>query len=232
MPAASSHASRAQETAVPWLLLAEEGTLGEFDETLKMTALACLLSLATTSSAPSHYTPEVLALLRGALLRCSPAERTRLRLSFLKVVPGDADAPRWAAGAVPLLASPRSPARRPVTFINMRDAPIDIIWIAFDGQERRYIRAQDNVDSRIQPGRSTSWSSVVGHMWRIYDAGSHAWLGAVEVELPAPPVPSDMLSFDELLRRVSLTGMQPLPPPIGKLAKSSDANGHQIFLIA
>ena len=85
--------------------------------------------------------------------------------------------------------------------------------------------------AQIQPGRSTSWSSVVGHMWRIYDAASHTWLGAVEVELPPPPVPAGMLALDELLRRVQVSGLEPLPPPVGKLAKYSDANGHQLFCI-
>ena len=238
MPHVSTAAdARAQETAAPWLLLAEEGTLGEWDDTLKMTALAALLSFAcgpsSSFNAPAEpVAPEALALLRAALLRCSPLERTRLRLTFMQVTPDDEDAAAWAAGATPLLMSPRSPARRPITFINLRDAAIDVIWIGFDGQERRYLRASDNVDSRILPGRSTSWSSVVGHIWRIYDAASHTWLGAVEVDLPAPPLPPTMLSLDELLRRVQVSGVQPLPPPVGKLAKSSDANGHQIFCIA
>jgi hypothetical protein len=190
----------AQETAAPWLLLAEEDTLGAFDDTLKMNALACLLSsaialplvgAAAAAAVPKSIAPEALALLRGALSRCSREERVRLRLSFLRVLPGDDDAAAWARGATPVLMSPRSPARRPVTFINLRPAPIDVIWIGFDGEERRYTRAHDNVDStvrppvrvpfgalrvltsamlsapQIQPGRSTSWSSVVGHMWRV-----------------------------------------------------------------
>ena len=214
--------------------------MGAFDDTLKMTALGCLLSHAcgpgslhsARNDPPEPASPEALALLRSALHRCSPMERTRLRLTFMQVTPEQPDASAWAAGAIPLLMSPRSPARRPVTFINLRDTAIDVIWIGFDGQERRYLRASDNVDSRILPGRSTSWSSVVGHMWRIYDAGTHAWLGAVEVELPAPPLPPTMLSLDELLRRVQVSNVQPLPPPVGKLAKSSVANGHQLFCIA
>jgi hypothetical protein len=66
---------------------------------------------------------------------------------------------------------------------------------------------------------------------QIYDAGSHEWLGAVEVELPAPPVPPTMVSLDELLRRVQVSGLEPLPPPVGKLAKSSNQYGHQLFCI-
>ena len=66
---------------------------------------------------------------------------------------------------------------------------------------------------------------------QIYDADSREWLGAVEVELPAPPVPSTMVSLDELLRRVQVSGLEPLPPPVGKLAKSSNQYGHQLFCI-
>ena len=140
----------------PWLLLAEEGTLGAFDDTLKMSALACLLASAMPPPGASSLltakgvAQEALPLLRGALQRCSRDELSRLRLSMLRVTPGDADAPAWAAGATPLLMSPRSPARRPVTFVNLRDAPIDVLWISFEGEERRYTRGHDNVDSNVR----------------------------------------------------------------------------------
>ena len=197
--ACNQHCSRraAQETAAPWLLFAEEGTLGDFDDTLKMNALGCLLAAigivppGTAASVQHGISPEALALLRGALQRCTAHERVRLRLSFLRVTPADAEASAWVVGAEPLLMSPRSPARRPVTFINLRASAIDVLWIGFDGDERRYTKASDNVDSKargpkvtssrrdacadvsdaaplqILPGRSTSWSSVVGHMWRV-----------------------------------------------------------------
>ena len=171
----SQHCSRraAQENAAPWLLFAEEGTLGEFDDMLKMNALGCLLAaigiVPPGNAGPPKclISPEAMALLRSALQRCTAQELVRLRLSFLRVTPGDADASAWVIGAEPLLMSPRSPARRPVTFINLRPSPIDVLWIGFDGDERRYTKANDNVDSKILPGRSTSWSSVVGHMWRV-----------------------------------------------------------------
>ena len=145
-----------QETAAPWLLLAEEGTLGAFDDTLKMNALACLLASigivppGTPASKMCTISTEALALLRGALQRCTDQERLRLRLSFMHVLPGDAEAAAWVVGAEPLLMSPRSPARRPVTFINLRVAPIDVMWIGFEGAERRYTRANDNVDSTVR----------------------------------------------------------------------------------
>ena len=37
--------------------------------------------------------------------------------------------------------------------------------------------------------------------------------------------------LDELLRRVQLSCLEPLPPPVGKLAKSSHQYGHQLFCI-
>ena len=155
----------AQETAAPWLLFAEEGTLGAFDDTLKMNALGCLLAAIGyappgAAAAPKCISPEALALLRGALLRCTAQERVRLRLSFLRVTPGDADASAWARGAEPLLVSPRSPARRPVTFINLRASPIDVLWIGFDGDERRYTRTTDNVDSTVRPPPSVRFLNL------------------------------------------------------------------------
>lgn len=93
------------------------------------------------------------------------------------------------------------------------------------------MRSTDNVDSCIQPGRNTSWSSVVGHMWRVYDTVTREWLGAVEVDLPAPPLPQALIHVDDMQRRVMASGMQPLPPPVGKLAKSCDEGGHQLFYI-
>ena len=124
-----------------------------------MNALSCLLDSigivppGTAASLKSIISPEALALLRGALQRCTAQERVRLRLSFMCVTPGDVEAAAWAVVAEPVLMSPRSPARRPVTFINLRTTPIDVIWIGFDGDERRYTRAQDNVDSTVRSPR-------------------------------------------------------------------------------
>ncbi len=182
---------------MPWLRLALDDTLGVFDSTLKLHAIGELLSHVGAPGAA--MAPPVLGVLRAGVARCSAGELLQLRLFGLTVTAGEEAAAPWAIEAVPPLQSPRSPARRPVTFINLRDAPVDVIWIGFDGAERRYARAVDNVESRvrlpvllvfcvctrliarfahrcslcvviapqIEPGRSTSWSSVVGHMWRV-----------------------------------------------------------------
>lgn len=102
-----------------------------------MNALGCLLSSAMVpapgssggASMTAHkcIAPEVLSLLRGALARCSRQELARLRLSGLKVLPTDPNAHLWVFGALPLLMSPRSPVRRPVTVLNLRDTPIDVL---------------------------------------------------------------------------------------------------------
>jgi hypothetical protein len=142
----------AQEDAVPWLRLALDDTLGVFDSTLKLHAIGELLSLVGAPGAAMAL--PVLGVLRAGVARCSAAELLQLRLFGLTVTAGEPEAAPWAVDAVPPLQSPRSPARRPVTFINLRDAPVDVIWIGFDGAERRYARAVDNVESRVRRARA------------------------------------------------------------------------------
>ena len=84
---------------------------------------------------------------------------------------------------------------------------------------------------------------------QIYDSSSHEWLGAVAVEEPPaplelPPVPAAPLlvplgpavqeltaSIDAQFRRVQVTAAEPLPPPVGSLARNSDQFCHQLFCI-
>jgi hypothetical protein len=129
------------------LRVAQEGALGVFDSTLKVHALGALLSLVQSDGVVA---PEALSILRAGVLTCTPDELAQLRLTGYCVTPGDEAAAAWALDAQPRLQSPRSPARRPITFVNLRDTPVDIIWIGFDGEQRRYTRAQDNVESRVR----------------------------------------------------------------------------------
>jgi hypothetical protein len=105
---------------------------------------------APGAAPPVPLARSVLEILRAAVAGLAPEELLPLRMTGMCVQPGAPDAPRWALDAQPPLQSPRSPARRPITFLNLRAAGIDVIWIGFDGAERRYTRAADNVESRVR----------------------------------------------------------------------------------
>jgi len=50
------------------------------------------------------------------------------------------------------------------------------------GEETTYKREQQGVDSVIDAGSSSSWNSVLGHLWRVYDLESNVLLGGLTVE--------------------------------------------------
>ena len=103
-------------------------------------------------------------------------------MNCFAVHPADEAATAWKLTDMDVrLHSSRKGLRVPVTFLNLRSYPVLILWIDFDGNEHRYQRPVDNVDSLIQPGGHCTWSSVTGHMWRVYQADSKEWLGGLTV---------------------------------------------------
>lgn len=120
-------------------------------------------------------------------------------MNCFAVHPADEAATAWKLTDMDVrLKSSRKGFRAPVTFLNLRSYPVLVLWIDFDGNEHRYQRSVDNVDSLIQPGGHCTWSSVTGHMWRVYGAGEAAdgkdWLGGLTVAplvasaADAPPI--------------------------------------------
>jgi len=213
--------------AIPWLHAAQAaGLFGASTHVVTTHALASLLDALVTPT-PALLGAPVVAAARAGVLNCTARELAALRLNGLTVRPEEPSAALWAVDAPAPLQSPRSKHRLPVTFINLRPTAVDVIWVDFDGAERRYTRGQDNVDSAVQSGAVTSWSSVKGHMWRLYEPtglNSRTWLGGVTVGTRLAVLEG---AEGELLG--------PLPEPVGAMARIVDTAeppfGHQYFVI-
>ena len=57
--------------------------------------------------------------------------------------------------------SPNTPAQ--ILFINVRNRPVKILWVAFDGTERQY--------AELAEGQQVLRPTFVAHRWIVRDAG-------------------------------------------------------------
>lgn len=46
-------------------------------------------------------------------------------------------------------------------FVNKRAAPIQVMWVDFEGAEKKYVV--------VQPGKSATLSTFVNHVWLVRD---------------------------------------------------------------
>lgn len=57
--------------------------------------------------------------------------------------------------------SSASQRERVVQFVNKRAAPVQILWVDFEGREKRYVL--------VPPGKSATLSTFVNHVWLVRD---------------------------------------------------------------